>query len=131
MHKGQAVTHPGLYRAFLRGVCFLDEEGVFVVRVGHFRGQIDVEDVAFWVVAYDVESGEIELTDRSSERLEPGTLTFDPDGALRCSVKGRFPARFTHAGQSHLLDAVEGSEAAPRIRMGRVLAAAPGLASPP
>jgi len=117
-HEGQIVTHQRLHRVLLRGVRFLEEEGVFVVQVGPYRGQIEVEDTAFWVVAYDPESGEIELTDGSSERLEARTLSLDPDDVLRCRVKGRFPARFTHAGQAHLLDALELREGRPWLRVG-------------
>ena len=127
MHEGQKVTHPGLYRAFLRGVRFLDAEGVFVVQIGHFRAEIDVEDVPFWVVAYDEASGEIELTDRSAEPLDASSLTLDPDGAIRCRVKGRFAARFTHAAQAHLLDAADTRAALPRIRAAGRLLPAPGL----
>lgn len=117
-HEGQLVTHPRLHQVLLRGVRFLDEEGVFVVQVGPYRGQIEVEDTPFWVVTYDPESGEIELTDRSSERLEAQTLSLDPDEALRCRVKGRFPARFTLAGQAHLLDALELRGGTPWLRQG-------------
>jgi hypothetical protein len=87
----------------VRGVRFAEEEGVFVVQLGPFRGEIEVEDTPFWVEAYDPQAGEIELSDRSSERIEPETLALDPDGVLRVRVKARFPARFTHAGQAHLL----------------------------
>lgn len=107
IHEGQVVTHKGLHAAFLRGVRFLEDEGVFVVQVGHFRAQIDVEDTAFWVVSYDPATGDIELTDGSCERLEPLTLSMDADDVLRCSVKGGFPARFSRTGQAHLLDALE------------------------
>ena len=86
---------------------FAEPEGVFVVQIGRFRGQIDVEDTAFWVTAYDAETGEVDLTDGSSEPLRSETLQTDEDGVLRCTVKGRFPARFTRAGQAHLLDHVE------------------------
>jgi hypothetical protein len=126
-HEGQLVTHPGLYRAFLRGVRFLDDEGVFVVQLGQFRGQIEVEDTPFWVVSYDVETGEIALTDGSSEQLAPDTLRPDPDGAFRCTVKGRFAARFTHAGQAHLLDALEETAEGWRLRAGRDHREIPGL----
>ena len=128
-HEGQLVTHPRLYRAFLRGVRFLDDEGVFVVQLGHFRGQIEVEDTPFWVVAYDAARGEIELTDGSAEPLACGTLRSDPDGAFRCTVKGRFPARFTHAGQAHLLDALEETPDGWRLRAGARHHEVPGLAA--
>ena len=101
------VTHPKLHRVFLRGVRFLEEEGVFVVQVGRYRGRIDVEDSPFRVVAYDETVGTVQLTDGTVEPIAPESLSIDPDGVLRCQVKGRFPARFTHAGQAHLLDHLE------------------------
>lgn len=102
------MTHPRLHAAFLRGVHWAEEEGVFVVQLGHFRGQIEVEDTPFWAIAYDPETGEVELTDRTREPLDPVSLTLDSDGVLRCRVKaGRFPARFTRSGQAHVLDALE------------------------
>jgi hypothetical protein len=117
-HEGQPVSHPKLYAAFLRGVRYLEEEGVFVVQLGHFRGQIEVEDTPFWVVAYDPDKGEIQLTDETCELLRADTVRADPDDVLRCTVKGRFPARFTHAGQAHLLDAVESTDAGICVRAG-------------
>lgn len=66
-----------------------------------------MEDTAFFVDGYDAATGEIEVSDRTTEPLDPATLTADPDDAFRCTVKGRFPARFTHAGQEHLLAALE------------------------
>ena len=128
-HEGERVTHPKLYRAFLRGVRYLDDEGVFVVQLGHFRGQIEVEDTPFWVVAYDAPRGEIELTDGSAEPIVADTLATDADGAFRCTVKGRWPARFTHAGQAHLLDALEETPEGWRLRVGAQLHEVPGLVS--
>ena len=103
--------------AFLRGVEFADEEGVWVVRLGRFRGQIEVEDVPYWVTAYDAETGGVRLTDQSEELLRPETLSADPDDALRCTVKGRFPARFTRPGQIELLEHVDvrGEEVVVRV----------------
>ena len=126
-HEGVKVTHPRLHSAFLRGVGFAEEEGVFVVRLGHFRGQIEVEDTPYWVVAYDPVRGSVELTDKSEEPLRPETLSIDPDDVLRCLVKGRFPARFTREGQAHLLDSLEIEECQARVRCGSEWVAAPGL----
>jgi hypothetical protein len=72
-----------------------------------FRGWLDVEDTAFFVTSYDASTGEVELSDRSRERLAATTLAVDPDDVLRCTVKGRFAARFTRAAQAHLLEAVD------------------------
>jgi hypothetical protein len=77
------------------------------VQLAHFRGWLDVEDTAFFVESYDAATGEIELSDRTREPLDPAVLTADPDDAFRCTVKGRFPARFTHAAQEHLLAALD------------------------
>lgn len=110
MHEGVRVSHPRLARALLRGVAWSEPEGVFVVRIGRFRGQIDVEDTPFFVVAFDAALGELDLSDGSSEALDPSTLRLDPDGVFRCRVRGRFAARFTRTGQAHLLGCVEPCE---------------------
>jgi hypothetical protein len=128
-HEGVKVTHPKLYAAFLRGVDFAEEEGVFVVRVGHFRGQIEVEDTPYWVVAYDPGSGTIELTDRTEEPLRVETLSVDPDEVFRCTVKSRFPARFTRQGQAHLLDNLEVRGDETVVRCGDAWTPAPGIPS--
>jgi hypothetical protein len=107
VHEGERVTHPRIHRALLRGVRFLEEEGVFVTTLGRFRGQIDVEDTAFFAVAFDPASGDIDLSDGTSEPLDLESLRLDADGVLRCQVKGRWPARFTQTGQAHLLDRIE------------------------
>ena len=126
-HEGVKVTHRGLHRAFLRGVDFAEEEGVFVVRLGHFRGQIEVEDTPYWVVSYDPARGNVELTDKTEELLRPETLSIDPDDALRCTVKGRFPARFTREGQAHLLTNLEIEEGVATVLCGGEWVPAPGL----
>ncbi len=128
-HEGVKVTHAKLYAAFLRGVDFAEEEGVFVVRVGHFCGQIEVEDTPYWVVSYDPERGTIGLTDRTEEPLRVETLSVDPDEVLRCTVKGRFPARFTRVGQAHLLDNLEVRGGETVVCCGDAWIPAPGLRS--
>ncbi len=122
------VSHPRLHRALLRGVRFAEDEGVFVVQIGRFRGQIEVEDVPFWVVAYGPETGELDLTDGSAEPVWPETLSLDPDGVFRVRVKhGRFPARFTRSGQAHLLEHLELREGAWVLRVGKRWASVPGV----
>lgn len=99
----------------------------FVVQIGHFRGPIEVEDTPWFVTAYHPEAGTIDLTDGSSERLDVASLTLDADEVLRCRVKGRFAARFTHAGQAHLLDALDLGEDGARLRAGDDWLPVPGL----
>jgi hypothetical protein len=118
-HEGVEVTHPRLRAQFLRSVAWSEEDGAFLVRLRHFRGWLDVEDTPWFVVAYDRESGEIELTDGTRERLAVETLRADDDDALRCAVKGgRWDARFTHRGQALLLDALEDRGKGPHLRAG-------------
>ena len=47
VHEGVLVRHAKLHAAFLKGVRFVEEEGVFIVQIGHFRAQIEVEDTPF------------------------------------------------------------------------------------
>ena len=121
------VTHPRLLRALRAGVRFADAERTFVVQLGRFRGWLDVEDTAFFVDAYDADTGELELSDRTREPLDTATLAADDDDALRCRVKGRFAARFTRAAQAELLAAVELEGDAVSVRAGDERRPAPGL----
>ena len=112
------VTHPRLAAALRAGVRWSEPERTFVVQLDRFRGWLDVEDTAFFVDAYDAATGQVELSDRTHEALDASTLTSDPDDAFRCTVKGRFPARFTHAAQAHLLAAIEQERGELFIRAG-------------
>jgi hypothetical protein len=102
-----------LRASFERGVRFLREEGVFVVQLGRSRGQIEVEEAAFFVRSFDPATGMLSLSDRSREPLDVGSLHVSPrDGALLCRVKRELAAagllaRFSHAAQAELLAAVE------------------------
>ena len=77
------------------------------MQLGPFRGWLDVEDTAFFVDAYDEQTGEITLSDETREPLAATSLRTDPDGVLRCTVKSRFPARFTREAQTELLQAID------------------------
>jgi hypothetical protein len=121
------VTHPRLHQAFLAGVRWAEAERTFVVQLGVFRGWLEVEDTAFFVTGYDAATGEIELSDRSRERLAAHTLSVDADDVLRCTVKARFPARFTRAAQAHLLEAVDVDDGVLVVRAGSERLRAPGL----
>ncbi len=78
-HEGERVTHARLSAALLRGVRFSDEEGLWIVQIGPFRGAIEVEDVPWWVVSFDEASGLLALTDGAREVLDPATLAQDAD----------------------------------------------------
>ena len=89
------------------------EGGVYVVQLGRFRGQIEPEEAGFFVRSFDTASGRLSLSDASEEILDVGTLHASPrDGALLCRIKRDLRpegllARFHHAAQAELLNAVE------------------------
>jgi hypothetical protein len=88
-------------------VQYAEAENAFVVRLGRFRARVDVEGTPFFVRGFDARDASIFLSDRTREPLDVGSLRAGPDGALLCTVKGRFAARFTHAAQAELLAHVE------------------------
>jgi len=113
VHEGVPFSNPKLRTIFDRSVHFLPEEGKYVVKIGHFRGEIELQEAGFFVREFDAKRGEIRLSDRSVELLEVDTLRTSPlDGALLCQVKRDLDpsgllARFTHSAQAELLNAVE------------------------
>ena len=108
-HEGVPVRNPRLRAVFDRSVRYLPDEGKFVVQVGRFRGQIEVEEAAFFVRELDPETGEVRLSDGSREPLDVGSLHGSPrDGALLCRVKrdvvpDGLLARFHHADGTALI----------------------------
>jgi hypothetical protein len=132
-HEGVAFTNRRLRAAFDRAVRYLPVEGVFVVQLGRFRGQIEVEEAAFFVRDFEPEAGRLRLSDGSAEALEPASLEVSPrDGALLCRVKRDLAAqgllaRFRPSAQADLLLAVEETPDGPRLRMGGGLHPLPDL----
>jgi hypothetical protein len=126
-HEGHPVTHPRLRAAFDRAVRFLPDEGdagVYVVQLGRFRGQIELEEAGFFVRDVDLARGEIALSDGTREALDVASLHLSPlDGALLCRVKRSLApagllARFRHAAQAELLGAAVETSAGPALRLG-------------
>lgn len=123
-HEGQPIRHPRLRAHFDRSVRFLPEEGKYVVTLRHFRGQIEVEEAAFFVRRFDAEDGSLHLSDGTVEGLDPASLRLSPiDGALLCTVKRSLrpeglPARFDHGAHAALLQAVEPAEEGLALRLG-------------
>jgi hypothetical protein len=112
-HDGVPVINRRLRAAFDRGVAYLPDEEKFVVRLRHFRGEIEVEEAGFFVREFEPGTGTVRLSDGTRETLDPGSLTTSSrDGALLCRVKrhlapGGLLARFDHAAHADLLHAVE------------------------
>ena len=120
-HEGAPILNRKLRDAFDRGVRYLPEEGVYVVQLGRFRGQIELEEAGFFVTGFDAAAGRVRLSDRSEEPLEVASLRPSPhDGALLCTVKrglvpDGLPARFFQAAQAELLIAVEETDDGPAL----------------
>jgi len=126
-HAGECVTHARLHAALLRGVRFAEEERCWIVQIGRFRGAIEVEDVPWWVVSFDADSGLLATTDGAREPLDPASLTADGDLVMRCRVKGRFAARFTRGAQAELLAHVRDAGRGIEVEIGGCWHRAPGL----
>jgi hypothetical protein len=135
-HEGGPITHARLRELFDRSVRFLPDEGPagrYVVQLGRFRGEIELEEAAFFVRGFDPGTGTLSLSDGSQERLDVASLTVSPrDGALLCRIKRELApagllARFRHAAQAELLNAVEEGEGGPGLRLGGRLVALPEL----
>ena len=132
-HEGVPVTNARLRAAFDRGVRYLPEEKKYVVQLGRFRAEIELEEAGFFVRSFDAPSAVISLSDGSEETLDTGSLrASDRDGAFLCTVKrdlapGGLPARFQHAAQAELLHAVEETPEGPRLRVGDTFEALPEL----
>ena len=122
-HERVPLKNRKLRETFDRSVRYLPDEEKYVVQLGHFRGEIELEEAGFFVRDFDGEKGEIALSDRSGEPLEVATLRVSPiDGAFLCLVKrdlqaGGLLARFHHAAQAELLHAVEECEAGLALRI--------------
>ena len=133
-HEGQGIRNRKLREVFDRSVRYLADEpnsvtgqpGVYIVQLGPFRGQIEVEEAGFFVRDYDPPTGEVALSDGSRCELDVATLHPSPrDGALLCRVKydlvaGGLLARFFHAAQAELLHAVEEGADGPVLCFGGV-----------
>jgi hypothetical protein len=122
-HQGQPIANRRIREKFDRSVRYLPEERKYVVQVGRFRGEIEVEEAGFFVRDIDLERSEAVLSDGSRDAFDLESLRLSAlDGAYLCTVKrdlvpGGLPGRFTHAAQAELLAAVEETEGGPVIRV--------------
>ena len=138
IHEGQPILNQRLRAAFDHGVCFLPGEGadgedVYVVALGRFRGQIEVEEAGFFVRMFDAQTGALALSDRSTETLEVASLHLsEHGGAVLCRVKRDLHptgllARFSHAAQAELFHAVQEDESGAFLSIGGARESLPDL----
>ncbi|MAG34412.1 MAG: hypothetical protein CL908_26345 [Deltaproteobacteria bacterium] len=112
-HEGEPILNRKLREHFERSLEYLPDEGKYIVRLRHYRGEVEVEEAGFFVRDVDLASGEVLLSDGTRDELDLSSLAESPiDGALLCRVKrklvdGGLLARFLHAAQAELLQAVE------------------------
>ena len=112
-HEGEPIRNRKLREHFERHAEYLPEERKYIVRLHHFRGEVEVEEAAFFVRDVDFEAGDVLLSDGTREPLDVASLAASEiDGALLCRVKRALApdgllARFTHAAQAELLQTVE------------------------
>ena len=123
-HEGQPIANRKLREHFDRSVEYLPDERKYIVRLRHFRGEIELEEAGFFVRELDLDAGEVLLSDGTRSPFDVASLHASPiDGALLCRVKRELSqagllARFTHAAQAELLGAVvEGSDGEPAIEV--------------
>jgi hypothetical protein len=132
-HEGQPLANPRLRARFDRSVCYLPDQDKFVVQIGRFRGEIEVEEAPFFVRSFDAEGGSVSLSDGSCEDLAVESLRVSAlDGALLCRVKhdlrpGGLLARFLHSAHSELLNEVDAEGES--LRIGGSARALPDLSS--
>jgi hypothetical protein len=127
LHQGQGFRNRKLRELFDRSVRYLPAEQKYVVQVGRFQGEIELEEAGFFVREVDLRRGTIRLSDDTSEALDAGSIRRSPiDGAWLCKVKrdlapGGLDARFSHAAHAELLDGVKETDSGPALRLAGAL----------
>ena len=122
-HEGEPVRHEGMRRAFFRWLDRLPPpDGRHILRLDDQRYvYLDVTDTPLVATSLRWSGDEawLGLTDGSEERLDPGTLTADDQGVLRCSVRGgRLRARLTTSAAAVLSERIEEGAAGVVLRVG-------------
>jgi len=110
-HQGHTIDHGGLRAALFR---WLDRnpDGRYVFRLDAQRfANVDVEDTPLVARAarWEGDTLMVALSDGSEERLDPGTLTVDDAGVVRCRVRGaRLEARLSTSAAAVLAERIVG-----------------------
>ena len=108
-HEGVEITHERTLELFSRSIV-KDPAGGYLLQVGAERAKIEVEDTPYIVRSVEFNNGSVmlELNDKSSETLDPGSLQVGQKNVLYCRVKsGEFPARFLRPAYYQLMTRLE------------------------
>ena len=95
-HEGLDFENRKVVELFSRSIA-RTPGGTWVLKIGHFTYPIVVEDVPYFVqgIRWNTSPPLLELSDGTTEPLDPETLRYEPEGKLYTDVKdGAFRARF-------------------------------------
>jgi uncharacterized protein len=110
-HEGAQVTHRGMARAFASWIARHPDDGRYILTNGYDWSYFQVEGAPFFVERAFAEpdgSWSVELSDGTSEPLDPQKLRLDAAGALLLPVKsGQFFAQFSRFAQLSLAPHLE------------------------
>lgn len=112
-HDGQRVEHPRVAQAFARWIDHHPDDGRFILNNGYDWCYLTVEDTPVFVehLRVDGSSVELDLSDGTTEPLDPSTATLDDDDVVRIRVKNATtPARFTRRAQLDLAPLLDDTE---------------------
>ena len=104
-HGDELVEHAGMARAFASWIRRHPDDGRFVLSNDYDWTYFEVEDAPFFVVSVALPNAELELSDGSTERLDPRQLWIGPRERVYTRVKhGQFVAAFTRHAQLALAE---------------------------
>ncbi len=115
LSNGEEITHQGMVDAFAAHL--RQENGDWVIAIGHERKVIEVQDTPYFVTGLDGDGHStpfgLRLNDGTREPLTLDSLRLDPSrGRLTCRVKGLCEARFLRPAYLELLQLAEESDGA-------------------
>ena len=73
-HEGQPILNRRLREKFDRSVVYLPNLEKYVVEVGRFRGEIEVEEAAFFVRSVDLLIGKLHISDGTTVEFDASSL---------------------------------------------------------
>lgn len=105
-HNGNPFTNKRLSDLFSRSIVWDKSANEFFVQIGKQRATFTLEDTPFFVLSINDQHvpWKIELSDGTSEILEPKSLVVGDESQIYCRVKGgAFKARFSRSAHQALL----------------------------